>query len=215
MTKVITKVIAGLGIVAGLGVAALPLSSYAAEAFIPVQVTVGSAAGITTPGGGTGCGTTIDITPSTIGTTVGTGFCNITASTNDDNGYTLQIDSSSVDVALGTYDATNNLVSDAAPHTDVIGPVSTAWAGDLTGGTGGFSLAGATSVSAWGFNVYKGATLTPNTSLFFAVPAAATTLDSTSAISSNNYTFTFGATVATTQAQGTYNDLIKLTVTNN
>lgn len=48
MSKKITKVIAGLGVVAGLGIAALPLSSYAATNNLDVEVTVGEIFTITT-----------------------------------------------------------------------------------------------------------------------------------------------------------------------
>lgn len=51
MTKNITKIIAGLGIVAGLGIAALPLSTYAAtnSSNIPIEVTINATVGTVLP----------------------------------------------------------------------------------------------------------------------------------------------------------------------
>lgn len=44
----ITKAIAALGVVAGLGVAALPLSSYAAQTTVPVKATIDASLSIST-----------------------------------------------------------------------------------------------------------------------------------------------------------------------
>jgi len=56
MTKRITKVIAALGVVAGLGIAALPLSSYAAERDVIVRFTIQGTIGSIDPNCGDGIG---------------------------------------------------------------------------------------------------------------------------------------------------------------
>jgi hypothetical protein len=208
MTKT-TKIIAGLVLVAGVGVAVLPLTGYAVEKALTINVAVSDASGFETPTG-TGvspCGTSLSITPLTIGTTVGHAKCDVRASSNKATGYTLSVDSIST---ASSADNTNNLVDGA----NSIVPVGTAYTtGSTSGGSGGFDLASATAASAWGFNIGKNAVdFAEDQTGYFAVPAGKTQVDQTAAAGGNNYTLSFGATVSTGQAQGTYIDTITLTV---
>ena len=85
MSKLITRSIAALGVIAGLSVAALPLTSYATtdESDITVSATVGAA---TFAIGNTG---SIGMTQAAAGTTMGEGATNINVTSNAPGGYTL------------------------------------------------------------------------------------------------------------------------------
>ncbi|MDR2063461.1 MAG: hypothetical protein LBQ02_01545 [Candidatus Nomurabacteria bacterium] len=203
-----SKTIAGLVLIAGFGVAALPLTSYAVERAVTINVDVADASGFETPTG-TGaspCAASLNITPATIGTTLGHAKCDIRVSSNKPTGYVLSIDSAST---ASSADNTSNLVS----GTNQIGPVTTAYAGTVAGGSGGFDLSANTSASAWGFNVGKDvANFAEDQTGYFAMPAAKTQVEATTAAGGAHYTISFGATVSTGQAQGAYVDVVTLTV---
>jgi hypothetical protein len=212
MTKT-SKLIAGLTLVAGFGVAALPLASYADTTdtkTIDVTASVLDAASISNPTIDA-CGNGINVTPTTIGASVGTAKCDIYISTNDQSGYKLSIDS----LAAGSgFDNTNSLIS-SSNSISALGSTYAYTAGDVAGGGSGFDLSSATNASAWGFNVKEGTAYALDASGFYAVPAAKTEVHTTSDASAHGYTLSFGATITATQAQGTYKDVITLTVEDN
>ena len=81
MSKV-TKTIAALGVVAGLGVAALPLASYAADTQnIAVEAEIGSTISVETP-----TAATVELAP-TYGAAATTGSSSVTVKTNNLNGF--------------------------------------------------------------------------------------------------------------------------------
>lgn len=93
MSKTITKVIAGLGVVAGFGAAMLPLSSYAVDKDVTLTVNVGSSIVLdaTAPASASLNINAADLT---------TMFSDITVSTNSTNGYNVKIASASEEVDL-------------------------------------------------------------------------------------------------------------------
>lgn len=112
----ITKTIAALGVVAGLGVAALPLASYAADnQNIAVQATIGSTLSVDTP-----TVATVELAP-TNGAAAKEGSSSVTVNTNNLNGFTLNIKDSDSETGLTGTSGT------IAAGTTLDGTVS-AWA---------------------------------------------------------------------------------------
>lgn len=119
----ITKTIAALGVVAGLGVAALPLASYAATTQnISVEAKIGETLSVETP-----TVATVQLTP-TNGAAAVNGTSSVTVKTNHHSGFTLNIKDSDSDTGLTGTSGT------IAAGTTLNGTVS-AWAykgGDTT-----------------------------------------------------------------------------------
>lgn len=91
----ITKTIAALGVVAGLGVAALPLASYAANTQnIVVEAEIGSVLSVDTP-----TVATVELAP-TNGAAAKEGSSSVTVNTNNLNGFTLNIKDSDSNTGL-------------------------------------------------------------------------------------------------------------------
>lgn len=100
----ITKTIAALGVVAGLGVAALPLASYAATTQnIAVEAEIGETLSVETP-----TAATVELAP-TNGAAAAEGSSSVTVKTNHLSGFTLNIKDSDSDTGLtgtsGTIEA--------------------------------------------------------------------------------------------------------------
>ena len=91
----ITKTIAALGVVAGLGVAALPLASYAADTQnIAVEAEIGATISVETPSAAT-----VEIAP-TNGAAATEGSSSVTVKTNNLNGFKLNIKDSDSETGL-------------------------------------------------------------------------------------------------------------------
>lgn len=91
----ITKTIAALGVVAGLGVAALPLASYAATTQdITVEATIGPVLSVGTP-----TAATVELAPIN-GQTAVEGSSSVTVNTNNLKGFTLNIKDSDSETGL-------------------------------------------------------------------------------------------------------------------
>lgn len=91
----ITKTIAALGVVAGLGVAALPLASYAATTQdIVVKATIGESLTVTAP-----TSATVELTP-TNGAAAVEKSSSVTVNTNHLSGFTLNIKDSDAETGL-------------------------------------------------------------------------------------------------------------------
>lgn len=127
-----TKTIAALGVVAGLGVAALPLSSYAAQREVEISANVLGSIAITTDAEGesdTATGTLHlgDVTP---GSSVVSEALSVTVSTNSDKGYDLTLIDKNADASLvNKADATQKI-----PTATTVAQGKTAWGvrgGDL------------------------------------------------------------------------------------
>jgi hypothetical protein len=203
MTKT-SKLIAGLAVVAGFGVAVLPLASYAVETKdVNLMVAVSDASGFETPTGSgvAACSSTaLSLTPNTIGTSLGSNKCDIKVNTNKNSGYVLSVEGNNSGAL--NHDSTS----------DTIPVASAAYTGGF--GTGSSAnLANATSVSAYGFNVGKNiSNYAENQTGYFAVPGGKTQVEATNIAGANTYTFSFGSTVAPSQVQGTYTGKFTITV---
>lgn len=196
MSKLSTT-LAVLGVVAGLGVAALPLSTYAAnsdvERDVPVSLTVEPILQISTSADKTGEGETganaVELTKANAADSAeyaSAGF-SVNVKTNNSKGYTISMMGTGGDVKL-------------ASGTDEINT------GALNTGT-----------SAWAFKVTPGdGTSTQNT--WTNIPATSTVIytgtQEKGGINSKDgidTPVTFGATVADSQAAGTYTGSVTFT----
>lgn len=196
MTKAITKVIAGLGIVAGLGVAALPLSSYAASeesSNVTVNVTINDTIGTVSPDCANSSG------EGAAGTSINSS-CGISGSSN-----------AGISILIKDADSTLNLVSGSntiAPIGGVLTDANFAFTNiaNINAGNGGWGYAVASSDA--GITVTSGYTdYNPITAT--DVKVAGTTAASTV----SNTSINFRAVTPASQAPGTYTDTVVVTVT--
>ncbi len=126
MTKT-TKIIAALGVVAGIGVAALPISSFAASTQdVTVRVTIGSSIAV-----GVDQDTT-EVTMSPNQTDTSTLKTKVTVTTNNATGYQLQVKDKDTDTGLKSG---TNVIPAAA---------------SLSAGTAGWNVKGGDKVFASG-----------------------------------------------------------------
>lgn len=190
-----SKAIAVLGVVAGLGVAALPLSSYATTGIedtesLTTQAIVGDSIAIS-----------VDKNTVTMGTTVqagqdpAEGSATVTIQTNNVAGYKLEIKDA---------DTTTALKPTAGGTTDGIP------AGVPT-----------KNENYWGFKASTsaaGVTLASGASDYRAVkpnPQSIASKTTASATDGDDITLTFGVTVSTSIAAGTYEDVVEIIATTN
>lgn len=125
MTKM-SKAIAVLGVVAGLGVAALPLSTYADTQIVPVEVEVSGAISITSDTA------TAQMSVKNNQDVAASDPVKLTVSTNNENGYTVTIKDSDNSTNLVTE--TNDVIPAGTPAQG-----TSAWGykfGDATAYTG-------------------------------------------------------------------------------
>lgn len=122
-----TKTIAALGVVAGLGVAALPLSSYAATQQMDVSANVlNSIAVSTSVDGEAGAKGTLSLGDVTPGSTEVTKTVDVTVSTNSTAGYNLTLRDADADNSLINTDTAITEKNKIPAGTDVQ-KGSTAW----------------------------------------------------------------------------------------
>lgn len=193
-----TKTIAALGVVAGLGVAALPLSSYAqivsGNTDVTAQAIVGEAISVTADA----ADDTVKIENVTANQEVAEGSTNITIQTNNANGYNVVIEDKDATTALMT--------------TDGSGTATGIPAGVPTKGT-----------NAWGFkaSATEGGNVTIPTAAqsYRAVEANGSQLALANRTSGatdaggDTFVLTFGVTVDSSIAAGTYQDVVVVTAT--
>lgn len=184
-----SKAIAVLGVVAGLGVAALPLSSYAASA-TPASVTavaeVGDSISITV------ASDTVTMTNVKANEEVNEKSTNVTIQTNAADGYSVNIKDADTELALKTTDGS----------------------GTATGIAAGVPQKGK---NAWGFKA-SGATASSDVTDYVKIKTSNTEIaasNAPSATAGDVVTLTFGVTVDTTIAAGDYQDILTLTATTN
>lgn len=117
-----TKTIAALGVVAGLGVAALPLSSYAAQREVEISANVLSAIAVSTDAEGETSTTkgTLNLGDVTPGSSEATKDLAVTVSTNSTTGYTLTLKDAATDASL--MNGANKI-----PAGATVGQGETAW----------------------------------------------------------------------------------------
>lgn len=214
----LTKAIAALGVVAGLGVAALPLTSYAET----TPVVWREEADTNTPAGWGGTGSTSD--PMWVAKPVGVQLKieeGLQMAVTDKAGEGAA-DANLVDFNKGNYDeATSTYTSsinvnviannksgyhlkiagtnsETGHEADLVSGTNTIAAGDLTGTT-----------SSWGYKIGEATTWTGVTKNG-AVIATETT---PTGAAGKDTTVTFGAKVADDQAAGTYTGQVTFTAT--
>lgn len=192
-----TKTIAALGVVAGLGVAALPLSSYATIVFdsttVTAQAIIGEAISVTADA----TDDTVKIENVTASQEAATGSTVLTIQTNNTNGY---------NVAIKDADAVTALTTDGADAGNGI-PASNA----LTKGTKGWGFKTATST--------EGVTVSAAAQAYRAIETGTQTIASrasgASVTDGDKIDLTFGVVVDSSIAAGTYSDDVVITATTN
>ena len=189
MTKS-TKLVAALGVAAGIGVAALPLGAFATvttavtpydespqDTDVEVELIISNAVGIASDKAK--CSTTM--MPNATDSCANI----VSIGTNDRNGMTLTVKDS---------DSNTNLVGNQATPVNIA-----AVAGTLTAGTAGWNISGGlltnAAITAADQNVYVG--------------------DTTSGAEERDVNMTYNFATDVDQAQGTYSDTITYTVTAN
>lgn len=221
MTKTITKVIAALGVVAGLGVAALPLGTYADD--IEVQVRINTTTGSISPD----CGTPPNYaTTATVAAGVlAESNCAITGSSN--TGITIGISTSAAAqtpaLALTGY---TTAFETAPTNGSTIPAINT----QLT--SANFTIANIAAINSgaggWGYQFVAGTStgsLTINDSLLITSGSSTTTTDwnpitasnvnvasSTGPTTMTGAAFNFRAATPTTQAAGYYSNVVTVTI---
>ena len=187
-----TKIIATLGVVAGLGVAALPMGAFAADSAatqeVEVTVTIGESISIAIDGDGTGTYTdpniSVDMEQNSISEDQ---YSTISISTNSENGYKLTVKDSD--------DNTSLLNADDGVST-------------IPAGT---SIAAGTA--AWAI---KGGLLTDYTAMVASDAEALVLAERDSATDGlETTTINYGFSTAPSQEQGAYKDTIVYTATKN
>ena len=185
-----SKAIAVLGVVAGLGVAALPLSSYAVETAttnVKAQAIVGDSIAISSSAD------TITMNDVKANQEINKSSATITVQTNNATGYSVSIKDTDSDTALKPTDG-----------------------GTAEGIPAKVPVKGS---NGWGYmvsSVSEG--LTNDATDYAAVksgPAPIVSKNSASAAAGDTFELTFGVTVDTTIAAGTYEDQVTLTATTN
>lgn len=192
-----TKTIAALGVVAGLGVAALPLSSYATivsdGTTVTAQAIIGEAISVTADA----TDDTVKIENVTANQEAATGSTVLTIQTNNTNGYNVTIKDS---------DAVTALTTDGADADNGI-PASNA----LTKGTKGWGFKTSTST--------EGVTVSAAAQAYRAIETGTQTIASrasgASVTDGDKIDLTFGVVVDSSIAAGTYSDDVVITATTN
>lgn len=185
----ITKAIAALGVVAGLGVAALPLSSYAAETGpVKVTATVDNTISVTANDTEVNLGTVMPNGP------VSSASTSVTVATTNETGYTLVVKDSDENIGLYKTNADGSLNMTAGQFIEAGAPAkgSTAW-GVRADATKAFQ--GVTAYSGAGIELKKTTT-------------SATTAGDTTDVE-------FGVSVATGFTNGTYEGAVVFVATAN
>ncbi|MFV0484620.1 MAG: hypothetical protein ACK5MU_00070 [Candidatus Saccharimonadales bacterium] len=197
MSKTITKIFAGVGIVAGLGMAILPISSYAAtqdvDVSFKINATLGGSETICTSasnvaGGGIAAGLTAEVT------------CAISYSANG-----------GASVSIVDKDATNTLVG-SNPSNTIVAFSPTANLSGLTAGTEGWGYKFAVTTPGAGTG---GLSAIANAANYNGVPTgtALTVGSNTAPVTSAAGTFTFGVQTAVTTVADTYSDTVTIAIT--
>jgi len=219
MTKTITKVIAALGVVAGLGVAALPLSSYADD--IQVNVEIRTTTGSISPD----CGTPYATTAAVAAGVLAESNCAITGSSN--TGITIGISTSSAALTPSTALTGYTTNFETAPTNGSTIPAITS---QLTSANFTIANIGAINSGAggWGYQFQVGTTtggMTINDALLITSGSSTTITDwnpitasnvtvasSSSATTMTGAAFNFRAATPVTQAAGFYSNVVTVTI---
>lgn len=186
-----SKAIAVLGVVAGLGVAALPLSSYAVSdtANTTAQAIVGDSIAVTV------ADATVTMNNVMANQDVNEASTNVTVQTNNATGYMVQIKDADTELALKTTDGSGTADGIAAgvPAKD-----TNAWGFKASTTSANVDASASDSYRAVGGK---------------AAPKIVGTAAAASATDGDVISLTFGVTVDTTIAADTYQDEVVLTAT--
>ena len=192
MTKTISKAVVALGVVAGLGVAILPLSTYAAN---PEDVTVQFQVSPTISGGASIC-SAADGGALTAGTTK-TVTCDIGYSANSASSVSIKDKDSNLNLVSGA----NNIAPIATPVADIA----------TTAGTAGWGYKFAVTAAGAGSN---GLTAVAAAANYAGITASAVAVgNATAAVTNAAGTFTFGVSTAESTPSGTYSDIVTVAIT--
>ena len=212
-----TKVIAGLGVVAALGVAALPLASFATSGdygTVAVSATVPDAISMTIDGTATtGSGVAGNavafgnVAQGAIAVSDGSTIQNNVTVISSNAAYNFKVTNTSA----GTNGALKSTTSEIAPFATATKPAT----GQSTSGWGFRVTKTGGAISA---TAYDDATLMDGSDkTYIGVPTTETTLDAVNAPAAavtGTYTMEYGLQVSDSQASGTYNGSITYKVTN-
>lgn len=191
-----TKTIAALGVVAGLGVAALPLSSYAAivadSTNVTAQAIVGEAISVTADA----ADDTVKIENVTANQDVAEGSTVLTIQTNNTSGYNLTIKDNDAVLAL-TTDGTDE--ANGIPASATLTKGNKGWGFKTSTATEGVSVSAAQAYRA----------IESGTQIIASRATGASVADG------DKVTLTFGVVVDSSIAAGTYSDEVVITATTN
>lgn len=192
-----TKTIVALGVVAGLGVAALPLSSYAQivtdSTNVTAQAVVGEAISVTADA----ADDTVKIEGVTANQDVKEGSTVLTIQTNNTSGYNVNIKDADAVTAL-TADDTDT--TNGIPASATLTKGSKGWGFKASTMTTGVAVSGAGQV-------YRAIETTPL--------ALASRSTGASDADGDKITLTFGVVVDSSIAAGIYGDEVVITATTN
>lgn len=217
-----TKVIAGLGVVAALGVAALPLASFATSGdygTVAVSATVPDAISMTIDGTATTAsgvaGNAVNfgnVAQGAIAESDGTTIKNNVTVVSSNAAYNFKVTNTSTGQSggSGTAGALGSSTSEIEAFASATKPTASQ------------------TTSGWGFRVTKTSGTLSNTAYdastlisgsdktYIGVPTTETTLDAVATPASSTtgtYTMEYGIQISTTQASGTYTGSITYKVT--
>lgn len=192
-----TKTIAALGVVAGLGVAALPLSSYATivtdSTTVTAQAIIGEAISVTADA----TDDTVKIENVTANQEVKEGSTVLTIQTNNTSGYNVNIKDSDATTALTTAGGD---AADGIPASATLTKGNKGWGFKASTSTEGVAVSGAGQA-------YRAIETTPL--------ALASRSTGASVQDGDKITLTFGVVVDSSIAAGTYSDDVIITATTN
>ncbi len=204
MAKRITKIIAALGVVAGLGIAALPISSYAAEESsqdVTVRFTINETTGTVAPS----CESNTAGSTGAAGEAI-EGTCDLGGSSN--TGIQIKIKDKDSTTAATHTDNTTTIpaLSGTANLTDSAFAFANLGTGNLPSG------------GAWGYKFTAGSTagltVQGNYGNWNGVTASDVTVaQADAAVNMNGAKFDFRAVTPASQKPGVYSDIVVVTVT--
>lgn len=196
MTKS-TKIIAALGVAAGLGIAALPAGSIFADTLLPlnytgantsaeVKVKLKVSEAITIATNKTVCGEDVTMVVKS------NGSCNhlIAGGTNSKNGFTISVKDKDTDTSLVNTNGSTNASAKIAAHNGAV---------DATSGTYGWSIKG-------GDQVFQNSA---------AITSADQAVLKTTQAEDKETTMTYNFATLPNQEVGTYEDTIVYTISAN
>lgn len=203
----LSKTIAILGVVAGLGVAALPLSSYAAESTDGSAVSENATVKLTIT---KKLSLALDTAEADLGDGSQTPAIKATVITNNSKGYNLKIAGSTTTGSVKTV-LTSGIVKDdiVAFSNTAAAPAALALADGATSSVWGYTVSGddaAAGFTGEGAGKYAGVTEAGETIATKNVATAAT---------GNKTTVTFGAKLIDNQAAGEYLGQVTFTASDN